>query len=151
MTTCFLNFMLTGLGMGFVTLATLLVVQNALSRENLGVATASNQLARTIGGTVGIGLGGGFMATRMSATMETLAASTSLLPTELLQSKIQSFENILLPEVQALLPPDVLAAFRAAVLDGVTLVFWAVLVSALLCLLICLTLPADKPGSSVDQ
>ena len=47
---CFAVFLLVGTGMGFVALGTILVVQNSLSDLDLGVATASNQFARTLGG-----------------------------------------------------------------------------------------------------
>ena len=38
-----------------VILATLVVVQNSVNIADLGVATSSNQFARTLGGTVGMG------------------------------------------------------------------------------------------------
>ena len=47
---CVAVFLLIGTGMGFVALGTILVVQNSLSDIDLGVATASNQFARTLGG-----------------------------------------------------------------------------------------------------
>ena len=47
---CFLSFMTVGLGLGFMTLSTLLIVQNIVPPKNLGVATSFHQFARTIGG-----------------------------------------------------------------------------------------------------
>ncbi len=47
MVTCWLVFTIAGLGMGFVTLSSLLLVQNSLSNTNLGVATSFHQFART--------------------------------------------------------------------------------------------------------
>ena len=61
MSVCFWIFQLVGIGMGFVTLSTLLVVQNCLDNSDLGVATSSHQFARTLGGTVGVGVCGGFV------------------------------------------------------------------------------------------
>ncbi len=58
---CFWIFQLVGIGMGLVGLSTLLVVQNCLDTSDLGVATSTHQLARTLGGTVGVGVCGGFM------------------------------------------------------------------------------------------
>ena len=52
---CFTVFLLAGAGMGFVSLATLLIVQNSVDQADLGVVTASHQFARTMGGTVGVG------------------------------------------------------------------------------------------------
>ena len=51
----FTGFFIIGTGMGFVGLSTLLLVQASLTEEHLGVATSSNQLARTLGGTMGVG------------------------------------------------------------------------------------------------
>jgi len=58
---CFWVFQLVGIGMGLVGLSTLLVVQNCLDNSDLGVATSSHQFARTLGGTVGVGVCGGFV------------------------------------------------------------------------------------------
>ncbi|MBW2678456.1 MAG: hypothetical protein JRD49_12950 [Deltaproteobacteria bacterium] len=69
---CFWVFQLTGLGMGFVTLATLVVVQNSVDVSDLGVATSSNQFARTLGGTVGVGICGGFMNSALGRAMDGL-------------------------------------------------------------------------------
>jgi len=59
MTTCFMVFQVVGLGMGLVTLSTLLIVQDSLKPENLGVATSFHQFSRTLGGTIGVGVCGG--------------------------------------------------------------------------------------------
>lgn len=43
-----------GVGMGFVSVPTLLPVRKSLTAVNLGVATSSQQFARTLGGSVDI-------------------------------------------------------------------------------------------------
>ncbi len=48
--------------MGFVSVATLLKVQNSLRESDLGVATSSQQFARTLGGTIGIGFSGAMVS-----------------------------------------------------------------------------------------
>jgi EmrB/QacA subfamily drug resistance transporter len=48
---CSIVLAIAGLGMGFVSISTLLLVQNSLSNSDLGVATASHQFSRTLGGT----------------------------------------------------------------------------------------------------
>jgi hypothetical protein len=58
--------------MGFVSISTLLIVQNSLPEEDLGIATASHQFSRTIGGTIGIGISGSFVTTRFQAAMDEL-------------------------------------------------------------------------------
>ena len=66
---CFWVFQLVGIGMGLVGLSTLLVVQNCLDNSDLGVATSSHQFARTLGGTVGVGVCGGFVQGTLQASI----------------------------------------------------------------------------------
>ena len=72
MQVCFWVFFLAGLGMGFVTLATLLVVQASLDGSNLGVATSSHQFARTLGGAIGVGVCGGVVTARFAGVVVNL-------------------------------------------------------------------------------
>ena len=58
-----------GVGMGFVSMATLLVVQDSLDVADLGIATASNQFSRTLGGTIGVGISGSFVTMTLSKAM----------------------------------------------------------------------------------
>ncbi|UCF89733.1 MAG: MFS transporter, partial [Desulfobacterales bacterium] len=106
MLACFNVFSLVGLGMGFVTLATLLVVQNSLDNTELGVATASHQFARTLGGTIGIGICGSFLSAKTSRILEAILHSDlqrDLDPSLALQIQ-QNFENLFRPAIQAQLP-----------------------------------------------
>jgi EmrB/QacA subfamily drug resistance transporter len=147
MTACFWVFLLVGLGMGFVTLATLLVVQASVSLEDLGVATASNQFARTLGGTVGVGVCGSFVAAKMAAASATWTeGGPGRLPAAVLARIGDHSESLLRPEIQALLPPEMQERLVQAVVDGVGWVFVTVLAAALLCLGLCLMLPGRQPA-----
>jgi EmrB/QacA subfamily drug resistance transporter len=153
MATCAVVFTIIGIGMGFVTLSTLLVVQNSIDNADLGVATTSHQFARTLGGTVGIGICGGLVTARMSVVGDLIAEhDTSGGGSGHTLDELQlQVENLLRPEFQARLPEEVRQALQSAVADGVSLVFWAVLVAALLCLLFCAVLPdrgQSKPPRS---
>jgi len=64
-TECFVAFFVVGSGMGFVSLTTLLVVQDSVEPANLGVATSFHQFSRTMGGTIGVGLCGGIVTDRL--------------------------------------------------------------------------------------
>jgi EmrB/QacA subfamily drug resistance transporter len=143
MSTCFVVFLVIGIGMGFVTLATLLVVQNSLDLADLGVATTSHQFARTLGGTVGIGICGGFVTTKMASIADFLnkgGAGTGPALNPPADSRL-TIENLLQPEIQAQLPADLQQRLQAAVADGVSLVFWTLLAAALLCVVLCILLP----------
>ncbi|HEV8662244.1 MAG TPA: MDR family MFS transporter [Candidatus Methylomirabilis sp.] len=54
-----------GLGMGFVTVTTVVAVQNAVRREDLGIATTAPFFFRSIGATVGVALMGAMLTRRL--------------------------------------------------------------------------------------
>jgi MFS family permease len=144
----FVVFLLVGLGMGFVTLSTLLVVQQSVDQRDLGVATSSHQFARTLGGTVGIGLCGGLVNMRLERffNVQALGDSVAASGKAFAESPAAHLQALLKPEMQQGLPQPVSAAFQTAVTGGVTWVFWAVLAAALCCAAVCLRLPADRPA-----
>ncbi len=142
----FTSFFVIGVGMGFVALATLLVVQASLDEKDLGVATSSNQFARTLGGAVGVGICGGFIATRFSHLTETIRTSGILnrLPDHLAEAGLGQIESFLRPEIQAIMPPDLQILVQETITQGVRQVFWTVTFAAILCLALCLFIPKEK-------
>jgi len=54
-----------GLGMGFVTVTTVVAVQNAVRREDLGIATTAPFFFRNIGATVGVAVMGAILTRRL--------------------------------------------------------------------------------------
>ena len=148
MATIFLIFLLIGIGMGFVTLTTLVVVQNCLDISDLGIATASNQFARTLGGTVGVGICGSFVTAKISQAAHTMVNSglTDAIPPALLSNVKANIENLFLPEVQALLSENARTILQEAIANGVSVVFWIVLIASLICLCFCSLLPEGKPA-----
>ena len=135
--------MLAGLGMGFVSITTLLVVQNSMEASNLGVATSSQQFARTLGGTLGIGISGGLVTMHLAEVLDGLIDSSldGEMPASLAARFTQSLESMFQPEFQSLLSPTALKAVHEAVGSGVEMVFWSALVTSLLSLLFCCLLP----------
>jgi len=140
LTVCFLTFMLAGLGMGFVTLSTLLLVQSDLSGVNLGVATSFHQFSRTLGGTIGVGICGGVLTTEL---VRNLAASSADIPSKIMDLLRQSMENIFREEFRSMLNKQSEAALSLAVSDSVAIVF-AIILGAALCCLICALLLRRK-------
>ncbi|MCG6893235.1 MAG: MFS transporter [Desulfobacteraceae bacterium] len=145
MTVCFFAFLTVGVGMGLVTLATLLVVQDSLDSSDLGVATSAHQFARTLGGTVGVGVCGGWVTARLTAAVKRLDTAGGL-PPETLSSIRQGLESLFQPETQAGLDASVRQALQEAVVRGVSSVFWIVLAASVACLICCLALPRDPRG-----
>jgi EmrB/QacA subfamily drug resistance transporter len=142
----FANFFVIGIGMGWVALSTLLVVQSCLDEKDLGVATSSNQFARTLGGAVGVGICGSFIATRFSNLFESVRTSDLMryLPTQLNEAGFGHIESLLHPEAQATIPDALRLMVQDAVVEGVAGVFWTVTVAAGLCLLLCLLMPGER-------
>lgn len=134
---CLVVFFLAGLGMGFVTMATLMIVQDCLDDADLGMATASNQLARTLGGTIGIGIGGGLLMARLGTAVAGMAGE----PAAALR---QELNQLFLPETQMHLSPEWVTLFQRALGDGLQIVFGIALASALVCLWACWRLPRDQ-------
>jgi len=149
MITCFWVFQIAGLGMGFVTLSTLLVVQNCLDKSDLGVATSTHQFFRTLGGTVGVGVCGGFVTAKITGVLDYLKQSDGIneLPSSLISGLRENIERLFQPEFQSQLTPDIQNAIQKSVGEGVQVVFWIVLFASLLCLGLCVYLPAQKDSN----
>jgi len=133
-------FMLVGLGMGFVSLSTMVQVQNSLPVTDLGVATASAQFARTLGGTIGVGVCGGLVTSGLLGRLEKVSAD---LPPALLDQLREGTENLFRPEVQAMIPDHARQGIQMAVLEGIHSVFVFVVISAVICL-VCTVLLAKS-------
>ena len=153
LTRCSIVLGFVGVGMGFVSMATLLVVQDSLDNSDLGVATSSHQFSRTLGGTIGVGISGSFVTMALSNLMESLMNNgLNNLPPSLNVEIKQSIENIFRPEVQALLAPDIQKTMQEAVEKGVSMVFWITFFTSLLCLILSgfipvRTVPRPKASS----
>jgi MFS family permease len=139
----FLVFQVVGFGMGFVVLSTLLVVQNSLATSDLGVATSSHQFARTLGGTLGVGVSGGMVTHHLLNRLETVTVS---LPETLMDQLKENMENLFRPEFQALIPDAARNVLKTAVAQGVWSTFLLVFLVALVCLCLVLCLPAQEGG-----
>ncbi len=134
----FIVFQVVGLGMGFVTLSTLILVQESLSNKDLGVATSFHQFSRTLGGTIGVGICGG-LAT--SGLLNRLEEAGKVLDAQLLSQLRESVENLFKPEFTATLGQSSRELIQEAVLKGVSSVFWIVCISSVLGLFCCFMIP----------
>ena len=144
MTECFLVFFIIGIGMGFVTLSTLIIVQNSVAKEDLGVSTSLHQFSRSLGGTIGVGISGGLATNGLLANLQ---QAIDMFPKEVLALLDKSIETILQPGFQALVPLEAATILRQAVLNGVYAIFWVTVISSICCLLCCLFLPSSpKPN-----
>lgn len=115
------NLVLVGLGLGTALQTYTLIVQNSVGREDLGVATATTQLFRSMGATIGIALLGTLLtgglrteiARRLPADASGMGGAAGL-----------DAGAVISPEGLSRVPPELLGAIRegiAAALRGVFL------------------------------
>lgn len=122
-----------GIGLGLSMSVFSLTVQNAVPLSELGVASASSQLFRNLGNTIGVGILGSVMSSKMATRMtdmftEGQVAEQSQFPTE----QADQFGELMNPEVlldqprldelTAQMPEDILP-FANQMIDAVRDVF----------------------------
>lgn len=138
----FAAYTIIGLGMGCVSLATLLAVQESLDPKDLGVATATHQLARTMGGTVGVGVCGGVVNLGLRRLNRLLPGETTA--KDMVADTGEAMTRILQPEALAQLPVAVQDRLREAVAATMHNVQWSIVAAALLCAAVCLAIPGRR-------
>ncbi|TCS95879.1 MDR family MFS transporter [Hazenella coriacea] len=159
-----------GLGIGVAMPVFSLTVQNAVSPQQLGVATATSQLFRNLGATIGISVMGSLMssslAKKMAELSTTMGQNTKALATNpALAEKMALFHNpqnlLDQPKIEAALkslPPESQALFlkmldmiREALSYAITTTFLAGAVVAGISVLIALFLKEIPLRSSKDK
>ena len=112
---------LIGVGLGALSQQYTLVVQNAVARKDLGVATAALQFFRNVGATVGTAIFG----TVLSSGLDD--AIFRHLPPQLVDTMPHGTINagsVLDASVISSLPIEVVSAVRAGLADQIALIFW---------------------------
>lgn len=142
-----------GIGLGLASQQYTLVVQNSVSRKDLGVATASSQFFRNVGSTVGISIFGSIMTGGLAG-----AIAMRLSPAILVEvsDQLGSIDAgaVLDPSTTAGLPPEVLEAVRQALADQLHIVFLAslpILAIAFFATLAIKPIPLADTVNSVDD
>ena len=137
-----------GAGMGLATLSFILGVQSAVGWERRGVATASLQFVRTLGGLVWVALMG-------AAVNRTLALRLRALPELGVRTTAQAAafaSDLLDPAHRAALAPQTLAAAREALAQALRGVHLLMVLCALAALTVTLFLPdvrfGQQPGAA---
>jgi EmrB/QacA subfamily drug resistance transporter len=126
---CLSGFVIIGLGMGFVSICTMLVVQNALPPKDLGVATSSQQFTRTLGGTIGVAVAGAIVTSRLMSKLE---SAGDIIPAGVFSQVSESVENIFRTEFFNPLSQEIRMVLQNSVADSISTVFWIVFGTAIL-------------------
>ncbi|MFF0830123.1 DHA2 family efflux MFS transporter permease subunit [Brevibacillus sp. NPDC003359] len=159
-----------GLGIGIAMPVFSLTVQNAVAPQQLGVATATSQLFRNLGGTIGIAVMGTVMSASMSAKMTQLSGAMGqgnnpAAADPALAEKLSLFtnpQNLLdQPKIEATLaslPPDLQPLFthmldmiREAMSYGITTTFLTGAIVAGIAVIIALFLKEIPLRSGKDM
>lgn len=122
---------LMGLGFGFSSVGITISVQNSVTWSERGVATASMQFFRSIGGSVGVAIMGTIMGMRLQPLLEQYQLSGA-----------EGGANALLkPAARDALPPEVLAALQNGLTEGIHDAFWVMAAAAIAALVAVLWFP----------
>jgi EmrB/QacA subfamily drug resistance transporter len=124
-----------GIGLGLANTALLIAVQTSVEWRQRGVATASTMFARTIGGTLAVGILGAILSAAVlrDATLPAGAA-----------------DRLLGPEHGAGLDPAIVASLSASLQSGLTTVFWAIAGIALAAAVTSLFFPQIPIGKAPE-
>ena len=143
-----------GLGMGFGATATLVAVQTAVGWGERGIATASIQFFRSIGGAIGVAAMGALMNVGLSQSLQAVAQAH---PGEV-SGGVAGASVILDPTARASLAPDILEAMRVALASSLHTVYIAIVIVAFAGVLLSLVFPrgsveehAHRPDSAQPQ
>jgi hypothetical protein len=108
-------FLVFGLGLGLVMQVLVLIVQNAVSYEDLGVATSGATFFRSIGASFGVAVFGSVFASRLSDQLADVLRGREL-PAGLSPDALKSDPKII-SELPAALRPPVVEAYATSITD----------------------------------
>jgi EmrB/QacA subfamily drug resistance transporter len=100
---------LIGVGMGMVSITSMVAAQNTAPRGRLGAATSTVMLARILGGAFGIALMGSVLVARMERRLMEISSGAFADLSEGLLKKLANPQNLLDPATRALIPESVRA------------------------------------------
>jgi MFS family permease len=126
--------LLVGLGLGFTSTAFIVSIQNAVPWSQRGVATATNQFFRTIGGTIGVAAMGALLTAQWRSHSADLGAA----------SEFDRANLLLDPARRAELTPELTEIFRRALDQALDSVYLVVAVLSALVFLSVLFFPRGR-------
>jgi len=131
-----------GFGMGLIATTTLVAVQSAVSKRTIGSATSTNQLFRSVGGTIGISVLGGI---QLGHFQRSLSEKFSENADAGLIKLTQQPHLILDPANRSALPADALAKISEALAVSIQEVFLIAFLVSFLILIWSWQMPKETP------
>ena len=137
------SMLIIGTGLGLMSTAFVIAVQNAVPWNLRGVATASTQFVRTMGGTVGVAVMGTILNAQMALHFIPIFAHYSDVLARLPKGLAPS--NVLLtPDVRSTLSIDLLSQLQTALAQSLFWIYALMFVCALIGLAFMFLLPGGK-------
>ncbi len=144
-----------GFGLGTLSLTYLIAVQNSVFWNQRGVATASNQFARTIGGAVGVAALGAVLNAQLTARLAESGINLGAIPDPTQPGHALTINALLRADTRAALPSGLLAQLVGPLGAALHTLFLIMLAVAALGVIFALLLPSgavsSKPESAAEQ
>ncbi|MEK7728107.1 MAG: MDR family MFS transporter [candidate division KSB1 bacterium] len=135
---------IAGFGMGMITTAITVSVQNNVTQQELGVATASTIFSRALGAAIGTGVLGALLALRLASELKAVFPHNP-------SGAITEVRSVLLRELRTQMSPELLAQMQHGLAQAMRTIFHACVVTSLFALLVALRVSAQRPRKEVAQ
>lgn len=127
-----------GLGMGMVTTAITVSVQNTVAPNEIGVATASTIFSRSLGAAIGTGTLGAILALRVASDLKSVFPENN-------GSATSEIRALLLREMRAKISPELLMQLQHSLAEALRAVFLTCVVASLFALVMTWQVSRHKP------
>ncbi len=129
---------LAGFGMGMVTTAITVSVQNNVSAEELGVASASTIFSRALGAACGTSILGAVLALRLGNLLRDVFPQNP-------SGAITEIRSLLLREMRTQISPEMLAHLQQGLAQAMRTVFHACILASVFALIVALRVSTHRP------
>ena len=152
----YIDLVLIGAGLGLTMLTLLIAVQQAVERNQLGIATSLNQFSRAIGGAFGVAVMGAVLTAGLSShLLKAATGDQSVMTVEQANAYASNPNALIEPQARAAVSPETLNVLQEAMAGAIRAVFWLGAFCSILALIAALFLPklkraASEPESSTD-
>jgi EmrB/QacA subfamily drug resistance transporter len=144
----YVDLILIGAGLGLTMLTLMIAVQQAVPRNQLGIATSLNQFSRSIGGAIGVAVMGAVLSAGLATQLGEYASKENSGLTREQAAALASNPNALIePSARAGLSPEAFNALQNAMAGAIHNVFWIGTALAALALLVAFYLPRNGKGT----
>jgi MFS family permease len=145
----YLDLVLIGAGLGLTMLTLLIAVQQAVERNQLGIATSLNQFSRAIGGAFGVAVMGAVLTAGLAGQLQNAAvANPTMLTVEQANSFASNPNALIDPQAKASVSAETLSVLQQAMAGAIRPVFWLGAFMSILAFVVTLFLPKptrDEP------